>query len=246
MGADEAGTLARLKALRKELINPRIARHCGRTIKLMGDGALVEFPSVVEAVECAVEAQQVTAEHQAGVAEEKRIAFRIGINLGDVIIEGNDIYGDSVNLAARLQALAEPGGLCISGTVHDQIRDKLPYTFGPGRADGQEHRAPGARLCSVGRQHRRAAPGRGRVATDRIVTASAFRRVAHPCCGMRSTGHWRGWCMVAEQRRAGATQDADSCSGARSCSATLAVAARRCAATLDGGAAVRQPEPRPD
>src|SRR6266851_2135763 len=129
MGADEEGTLARLKACRRELVEPKIATHRGRTIKLMGDGALVEFPSVVEAVECAVEIQAAMGERNADVPPERRIEFRIGINLGDVIVDGSDIYGDGVNVAARLEGLAEPGGICISRTVRNQVRDRLPYPF---------------------------------------------------------------------------------------------------------------------
>jgi adenylate cyclase len=128
MGADEAGTLAALKACRNEVIDPKIAAHGGRIVKLMGDGALVEFPSVVEAVQCAVEIQQDMAEWNIAIADDRRIEFRIGINVGDVIVEGDDIYGDGVNIAARLEGLAEPGGICISHTVHDQIRDKLDLT----------------------------------------------------------------------------------------------------------------------
>ncbi|MEE8214526.1 MAG: adenylate/guanylate cyclase domain-containing protein, partial [Alphaproteobacteria bacterium] len=125
MGADETGTLAALKAHRNELFDPKIAEHNGRTVKLMGDGALVEFPSAVEAMQCAVEIQRGMAERNAVAADDRRIAFRIGINVGDVIIEGDDIYGDGVNVAARLEALAEPGGICISRTTRDQVRDRL-------------------------------------------------------------------------------------------------------------------------
>ncbi len=125
MGADEAGTLATLKAHRAEFIDPKITEHKGRIVKLMGDGALVEFPSVVEAVQCAVEIQRGMAERNAEVPEDKRMEFRIGINLGDVIVEGDDIYGDGVNVAARLEALSEPGGIFISRSVRDQIRDRL-------------------------------------------------------------------------------------------------------------------------
>jgi adenylate cyclase len=125
MGADEAGTLTALKAHRKELIDPTIAAHHGRIVKLMGDGALVEFPSVVEAVQCAVDIQRGTAERNVNLPRDRRIDFRIGVNLGDVIIEGDDIYGDGVNVAARLQGLAEPGGICISGTAFDQVEGKL-------------------------------------------------------------------------------------------------------------------------
>src|SRR6516162_11483032 len=103
MGVDEAGTLAQLKAHRRELIDPKIAKHGGRIVKTTGDGILIEFPSVVEAVGCAVEVQQGMAERNAGVPEDKRITFRVGVNLGDIIVDGKDIHGDGVNVAARLQ-----------------------------------------------------------------------------------------------------------------------------------------------
>jgi TolB-like protein/class 3 adenylate cyclase/tetratricopeptide (TPR) repeat protein len=131
MEADEEGTHARLKALRKELIEPRIADHAGHIVKLTGDGALVEFPSVVEAVLAAVDIQRAVTEHQAGVPKAERIAFRIGVNLGDVIHDENDIYGDGVNVAARLQALAAPGGICVSRTVHNHVKNKLDVEFVP-------------------------------------------------------------------------------------------------------------------
>jgi adenylate cyclase len=129
MGADEEGTLDRLKAHRRELIDPKVKEQRGRLVKLTGDGALVEFPSVVDAVKCAVEIQRAMADRNAETPEDKRIAFRIGVNLGDVIIDGDDIYGDGVNIAARLEALAQPGGVCISRTVRDHVGDRLPYTF---------------------------------------------------------------------------------------------------------------------
>src|SRR5215469_3165651 len=129
MGADEEGTLDRLKILRRELIEPKLEEHRGRLVKTTGDGLLVEFSSVVDAVRCAVELQRAMIDSNADVPEDRRITFRIGINLGDVIIDGDDIYGDGVNLAARLEALAEPGGICISRAVRNQIRDKLPYAF---------------------------------------------------------------------------------------------------------------------
>jgi adenylate cyclase len=129
MGADEEGTLERLKAHRREFVDPKIKEHRGRIVKTTGDGMLVEFPSVVDAVRCAVEIQRAMVDRNAKTAEDKRIAFRTGINLGDVIIDGDDIYGDGVNIAARLEALAETGGICISRVVRDQIRDKLPYPF---------------------------------------------------------------------------------------------------------------------
>ena len=129
MEADEADTLARLKSTRENLIDPKIAAHNGRIVKLMGDGTLVEFPSVVDAVACAVEIQRTMAECNAELPKEKQLEFRIGINLGDVIIEGADIYGDGVNVAARLEGLAPPGGVLISGTAFDQVERKLDYGF---------------------------------------------------------------------------------------------------------------------
>jgi len=129
MQADETATHEALKEHRSQLFDPKIAEHNGRIVKLMGDGALVEFPSVVEAVQCAVEIQHALAARQTNLPDEPHIALRIGINLGDVIIEEDDIYGDGVNVAARLEGLADAGGICVSHTVYDQVRDKLPLTF---------------------------------------------------------------------------------------------------------------------
>src|SRR6201990_3201985 len=129
MGADEEGTHERLKALRRELLDPRIAEHKGRVVKTTGDGMLLEFASVVDAVRCAVVVQQAMPERNAGVAADDRIEWRIGINLGDVIVEGDDLYGDGVNIAARIEALADAGGVFVSNTVHDQVRDRLPFVF---------------------------------------------------------------------------------------------------------------------
>ena len=129
MEADEDGTLSVLQAHRAELIDPTIAAHRGRIVKLMGDGALVEFASVVDAVECAVGNQRGIAARNANVPESRRIQFRIGVNLGDVIVEGDDIYGDGVNVAARLQELADPGGVCIAGTVFEQVGRRPDLSF---------------------------------------------------------------------------------------------------------------------
>src|SRR3954471_24762237 len=129
MGIDEAGTLERLKAHRHQLVDPKIREHHGRIVKTTGDGMLVEFSSVVDAVRCAVEIQRAMVDRNAVVPEDKRITFRMGVNLGDVIADGGDIYGDGVNIAARLEALADPGGICISRTVRDHIGDRLPYAF---------------------------------------------------------------------------------------------------------------------
>jgi TolB-like protein/class 3 adenylate cyclase/tetratricopeptide (TPR) repeat protein len=131
VGDDEAGTIARLKALRKHFIEPLIADYYGRVVKLMGDGALVEFPSAVDAVECAVAIQKGVAEREATVPEDQRLAFRIGINVGDIIVEDGDILGDGVNVAARLEGLAEPGGICIARNVWNQVKAKLGLPFEP-------------------------------------------------------------------------------------------------------------------
>jgi len=129
MGVDEEGTLAELKAIRHELSDPKVKEHRGRIVKTTGDGLLIEFASVVDAVRCAVEVQRAMAERNADVPADRRIELRMGINLGDIIKDGRDIYGDGVNVAARLEGLAEPGGICVSRVVRDQVRDKLGFTF---------------------------------------------------------------------------------------------------------------------
>jgi adenylate cyclase len=129
MGADEEGTHERLKALRHELLDPKIVEHHGRIVKTTGDGVLVEFSSVVDAVRCAVAVQQAMPERDMGVGADNRIELRIGINLGDVIVEGDDLYGDGVNIAARIEALADAGAVFVSNTVHDHVRDRLPFIF---------------------------------------------------------------------------------------------------------------------
>src|ERR1700720_3216559 len=129
MGADEESTLERLKALRHELVDPKIAEHHGRIVKTTGDGLLVEFASVVDAVRCAVAVQQAMPERHTGVAADNRIELRIGINLGDVIVEPDDLYGDGVNIAARIEALTDAGGVFVSNTVYDHVRDRQPFVF---------------------------------------------------------------------------------------------------------------------
>jgi adenylate cyclase len=129
MGVAEERTHERLRAHLRELVEPKIAEHRGRVVKNTGDGFLAEYPSVVEAVRCGVEIQRDMVERNSALPSDQRFDFRIGINLGDIISEGEDIFGDGVNIAARLEALAEPGGICISRVVRDQIRDKLPYPF---------------------------------------------------------------------------------------------------------------------
>jgi TolB-like protein/Flp pilus assembly protein TadD len=129
MGADEEGTLAQLNAHRRALVDPKIAEHRGRVVKTTGDGMLVEFASVVDALRCAVEVQRGMAERNAEVAQDKRIEFRVGIHQGDIIVDGDDIFGDGVNVAARLESVAEPGGICVSGRVQEDTEGKLEVTF---------------------------------------------------------------------------------------------------------------------
>jgi len=129
MGKDESGTLEALTAHRRELIDPKIAEYGGRIVKTTGDGLLLEFPSVVEAVRCAVELQRGMVERNAGIPADERIEFRVGVNVGDIIIQDDDIFGDGVNVAARLQTLADPGEICASKVVRDQVLDKLSFVF---------------------------------------------------------------------------------------------------------------------
>jgi len=129
MGDDEAGTLRRLTGLREQVLQPLIAEHHGRIVKLMGDGLLVEFASVVDCVSCALAWQEKVTRHEAEGETDTRLRFRIGINLGDVIVEGDDIYGDGVNIAARLEALAEPGGICLSSDAYRQTKGKVEAEF---------------------------------------------------------------------------------------------------------------------
>src|ERR1043166_6928760 len=129
MRANESGTLAALKTHRRELVDGKIAQHHGRIVKLTGDGMLVEFPSVVNAVACAAEVQRGMRDRNANVPQESRIEFRIGVNLGDVIVEGEDIFGDGVNMAARLESIAPVGGITVSGSVRDHVGNRLDLTF---------------------------------------------------------------------------------------------------------------------
>jgi adenylate cyclase len=129
MGVDESATLDALRGHRSALIDPKIAEHGGRIVKTMGDGLLLEFPSVVNAVKCSIAAQDGMLERNAEVPDETRITFRIGVNLGDIIVDGEDILGDGVNIAARLQEIAEPGGICLSARVHDDVRDRIDAEF---------------------------------------------------------------------------------------------------------------------
>ena len=129
MGIDEEGTLAALKAYRREIIDPKIAEHRGRIVKTTGDGALVEFASTVDAVRCAIDIQRAMPARNADMPPDKKIEFRIGINVGDIIVDGDDIFGDGVNVAARLESISEPGGICISGVVHQQVSGRVKAGF---------------------------------------------------------------------------------------------------------------------
>src|SRR5438046_6382476 len=129
MGANESGTLAALDALRTDFINPKISEHQGRIVKLTGDGMLVEFSSVVNAVACAVELQRGIRKRNAGAPQDQRIEFRMGVNVGDVIVQGDDIFGDGVNVAARLEGIATPGGITVSGPVRDHLGNRLDLAF---------------------------------------------------------------------------------------------------------------------
>ena len=151
MGEDEAGT-ARAVRERREAARPIVADHGGRIVKTTGDGLLLEFPSVVAAVECAIAIQKLMAERNAETPEDKRILYRIGVNLGDVLVEGDDILGDGVNIAARLEGICEPGGIFISGAAYDHVRGRIDATFVDlGEKDAQKHRAAGAGLCDQDR-----------------------------------------------------------------------------------------------
>jgi adenylate cyclase len=160
MGADEAGTLATLRRCR-EAMATLIERHDGRIVNTWGDALIAEFTSVVEAVQCAIETQQELSSHNGGLPEPQRMRFRIGINLGDVMVEGDDIYGDGVNIAARLQELAEPGGILISGPVYEQVHNKLSIGFdclGQQRLKNVANPVTGYRVLQGGAPSRPQAP----------------------------------------------------------------------------------------
>ncbi|HEX9836095.1 MAG TPA: adenylate/guanylate cyclase domain-containing protein [Alphaproteobacteria bacterium] len=173
MGEDEEGTLAALKAHRRELIDPKVAEHRGRIVKTTGDGALVEFASVVEAVSCAVEIQHAMAERNAAVPAGRRIAFRVGIHVGDIILDGDDIYGDGVNVAARLEGLAEPGGTCVSEDVYRQVRGKLDVAISGGERQALKNIAEPVRVYRI------AAPGRAGTAGPRSRALRGRRTVLY-------------------------------------------------------------------
>jgi TolB-like protein/class 3 adenylate cyclase len=180
MGADEEGTHERLKVHLAELVNPKIEDHRGRIVKNTGDGLLAEFASVVDAVRCAVEIQCGMAEREPEVPEERRIKFRIGINLGDVIVEKDDIFGDGVNVAARLEGLAEPGGICVSRVVRDQVRDRLDCAFEDLGERQVKNIARPVRVYAVLREPTRALTAAGAVAIPETAAAPRLSIVVLP------------------------------------------------------------------
>ncbi len=161
MGADEEGTHERFKAHLREVVDPKIREHHGRIVKTTGDGVLAEFGSVVEAVRCASEIQQEMGDRDRDLAEERRLQFRIGVNLGDVIVDSGDIYGDGVNIGVRLEGLAAPGGICVSGTVRDHIGDRLPYAFEDMGEQSVKNIARPVRVYALRPKGLTAAPARG-------------------------------------------------------------------------------------
>ena len=157
MEMDEEGTLSALKARRKEIVSPLVAQHQGRVFKVTGDGIMVEFASAVNAVQCAIDLQQAMAAAAADQPEDRRIVLRIGINLGDIVVERGDLYGDGVNIAARLESAADPGGIFISGTAFDQVRNKFETAFHHDVAEidaDAQHDAAVLRLPGGGGGHR--------------------------------------------------------------------------------------------
>src|SRR5262245_4581307 len=158
MGTDEEATLAALKACRHELIDPKIAEYRGRIVKTTGDGVLVEFPSAVDAVRCAIEIQRAMAGRKATIPEDRRVEFRIGINIGDIIIDEGDIYGDGVNIAARLETMASPGAICFSDNVYQQVRGKIPLKINDLGEQQLKNIAQSVRVYCVGLEPTAARP----------------------------------------------------------------------------------------
>jgi class 3 adenylate cyclase len=236
MGADDRGMHECLKAHFRQLTDPKIEEHRGRVVKNTGDGVLVEFPSVVDAVRCAAEVQRGMIDHEPMVSDERRIRFRTGVNLGDVIAEDGDIFGDGVNAAARLEALAERGGICVSGTVRDQVRDKLPYALDDIGGQSVKNIAARPGLCIAPRSRRR-------FAVAECPTRAAAPQAHYPrrndggrCSGGRHRCH-RIVALAADE----ISSDRDG--GGRASRRVHRAAARR-AASVDRGAALYQSQQR--
>jgi class 3 adenylate cyclase len=170
-GVDEEGTLARLRALRREVVDPALAEHYGRLVKTTGDGLLIEFASVVDAVRCAIAVQRGMAHRNTEVAPERRILFRVGINLGDVVAEGDDLLGDGVNVAARLEGIAEPGGICLSRAAYDQARGKVDLAVRDLGEQRLKNIAEPVRVFAVELGGSRSARPRSRTARRAVIAA---------------------------------------------------------------------------
>ena len=209
MHHDEEATHAKLTALLADAVEPAIAEHGGRIVKNTGDGFLAEFPSAVEAVRAAMQFQTRIKELTIGDAEDRRIAFRVGINIGDVIVEPHDIFGDGVNIAARLESIAEPGGICISSSAYDQVRGKVGVEFADLGEQNLKNIARPVRAYAVVRDGLGSATQAGRAQRKPAFTASSF----HRCAAVREPQRrsrarlFRRWCdrepdhgLVAHQR----------------------------------------------
>jgi adenylate cyclase len=185
IGVDEERTVTALKAHRRELIDPKVAEHHGRIVKTTGDGALLEFASAVDAVRCAIEIQRTMAERNTGVPVDRRIEFRIGVNVGDVIVDEGDIYGDGVNIAARLECLSAPGSLCISDDAFRQVRAKLNLSFEDGGIQNLKNIAEPLRIC----RYRASGRARGETAKYRLASCE---RVCEVFSGAKLVHHLTG------------------------------------------------------
>ena len=189
MGLDEVGTARTLREHRG-VTDKLVTKHGGRIVKTTGDGVLLEFPSVVDAVECAVAVQAVMVERNQGISPDRQMLFRIGINLGDILIEGNDILGDGVNVAARLEGIAEPGGVCISASAYDQVRDKVAVQF---RDDGEQQLKNISLCCRSGFSQRRS--------KQQVVRSAARWTLTIICCEANTAIIWKQLTPTAKQSR---------------------------------------------
>jgi class 3 adenylate cyclase len=246
MGADEEGTHERFKAHLVGLIDPKIREHHGRIVKTTGDGVLAEFASVVDAVRCAGEIQRAMVDRDVDLAEERRLRFRIGVNLGDVIVDGGDIYGDGVNIAVRLEGLATPGSICVSGTVRDHIGERLPYAFEDMGEQSVKNIARPVRVYALRPRRRRGCAG------PRIAGAAVAAWPGHHRYGRRGCPYCRLLCMVVladgdlllPGGEAGGPGDCVCIADAHG-SGRLSLAAGRRPAPVDRRAALSQSQQRP-
>jgi adenylate cyclase len=204
MGADEEGTLERLKALRRELLDLKIAGHHGRIVKTTGDGLLVEFRSVVDALRCATELQVALANSNEPLPRDRRIEFRIGIHQGDIVVEDGDIFGDGVNVAARLEALAEPGGICVWARVREDAGGKLDITFRDLGEKQLRNIARPVRAYSIGAAASPTRSSRRRIGVSRLVAAVVILAAA-----AIGTAAWWAWAWPRQPARSAGETGAD-------------------------------------